>query len=106
MHRAYKLKGNIMKKLLLALVASATVLPAFAAEAVVASSNQFDSTKIMCGTNHVNDGIDAKQLGDMHCKKFQDHKTNVMFWDDNSKKLVHCKVDKTGKVTLAECKAS
>lgn len=95
-----------MKKLLLALVASVIVLPAFASEAVVTSSNGgFDNTKIMCGSNHIGDGINAKQLNKFHCEKFQDHKTSVTFWDDNSKKLVHCKADKAGNIAVAECKA-
>lgn len=98
-----------MRKLLITLAAVAITGSAFATEVVAATNgqnNNFDSTRIMCGSNHIGDGINAKQLGDMHCKEFQDHKTNVVFFDDNSKKLVHCKSDRSGNIVVAECKAN
>ncbi len=91
-----------MKKILIALLASSFAVSAFAAKTTEVS---FDSTQMKCGKVHVDDGISKDKLKDMHCKKFQDKKTDVLFWDDNSKKLVDCKVDNVGNITLAQCSA-
>lgn len=95
-----------MKKLLITLAAVAITGSAFANDVVAEQNNNFDSTKIMCGSNHIGNNVNAKQLGDMHCKEFQDHRTNVVFFDDNSKKLVHCKSNRSGDIVVAECKAN
>lgn len=93
-----------MKKIIIGLLFSAVATASFAKPVV--ADDSFDSTKIMCGTNHVTDGINKKELKDMHCKKYSEKKENIYFFDDNSKKLVHCKTDKVGNVVLAECKAN
>lgn len=92
-----------MKKLLLALVASATVLPAFANDVV--ASNQFDSTKIVCGGQKLGNTDNINDLKG-RCKEFNVKKENVTFFDENSKKVVHCKSDKAGNVSVTECKAT
>lgn len=93
-----------MKKIILGLLFGAVATISFAKPVVV--SDNFDSTKMMCGERHVDDGINKKDLKDMHCKKYSEKKENIYFFDDNSKKLVHCKADKVGDIAIAECKAS
>lgn len=92
-----------MKKLLLALVASATVLPVFANDVV--ASNQFDSTNIVCGGQKIGMNANVSELKG-RCKEFKVQHTNVTFYDENSKKVVHCKSDKSGDVAVTECKAT
>lgn len=85
-----------MKKLLLSLTAFGFISSAFAATAVT-----FDQHQMKCGKVEITDGMNSK---DLHkCKKFQDKKTDVIFYDDHSKKMVDCKVDTAGSVTVADC---
>ena len=89
-----------MKKLLIALSALTIALPVFAEQTKVVT---FDSNSMKCGERHVDDGIQKDQLKSMHCKKYQDKKTDVVFMDDNSHKVVDCKVNHDGSITLAKC---
>ncbi len=86
-----------MKKLLCALTSMGAMSCAFATTTVTT----FDSSQMKCGTVSVTDGMNSKDL--KRCKKFKDKKTDVVFYDDHSKKMVDCKVDSTGKVAVAEC---
>lgn len=109
-----------MKKIILGLLLGTVVTISFAdtvitqdkKDTVVTSKknnnkhNDFDSTKIECGTSHVSDGINKTQLKEMHCKKYSEQQDSVYFFDDHSKKLVHCKTDKAGNVSVTECKAN
>lgn len=92
-----------MKKLLVALLAVSSFTAVFAKDVVATDS--FDSTKMVCGGRAVSDGDKIDDLKG-RCQRFQDHKTNIVFWDEHSKKLVHCKVNKVGDIALAECKAN
>ena len=89
-----------MKKLLIAISALTIAMPVFAEKTEVVT---FDSSSMKCGARHVDDGIQKDQLKAMHCKKFQDKKTDVVFMDDNSHKVVDCKVNHDGSITLAKC---
>jgi len=89
-----------MKKLLIALSALTIAMPVFAEKTEVVT---FDSSSMKCGARHVDDGIQKDQLKATHCKKFQDKKTDVVFMDDNSHKVVDCKINHDGSITLAKC---
>ncbi len=91
-----------MKKLLVALTMVTLALPAFAEKTTVVT---FDSSKMKCGKHHIEDGINKKQVKGMRCTDYQDKKTDIVFNDDNSHKLVDCKVDNVGNITLAKCTA-
>lgn len=88
-----------MKKTLLTILSFTFITSSFATTEVAT----FDSTKMKCGTHQITDGLNQKDLKSYKCEKFQSHKTDVVFWDDNSKKLVDCQVDKVGNVTLSKC---
>jgi len=87
-----------MKKLLLGLVAASIATISFAEKTTVID---FDNTKMECHTKHIDDGTNKVKL--KSCKKFQDKKTDVVFLDDHSKRMVDCKVDEAGNITLAKC---
>ncbi len=89
-----------MKKLLITLSALTIMTPTFAEQTKVVT---FDSTKMECTGQHINDGIQKDQLKEMHCKKFEDKKTDVVFMDDHSHKVVDCKVNHDGSITLTKC---
>lgn len=89
-----------MKKILLALTALSITTVAFAEKTTVVD---FDSTKMECHGQHLDDGISKDKVKGMHCKKYQDKKTDIVFIDDRSKKMVDCKVDSVGNITLAKC---
>ena len=89
-----------MKKLLIALAAVSCISSAFAEKVTTVD---FDSTKMECHGQHIDDGISKDKVKGMHCKKYQDKKTDVVFVDDHSKKMVDCKVDNVGNITLAKC---
>ena len=102
-----------MKKLLLALVAASISLSVFADEVSTTSVTEtksketktvtFDSTKMKCKNHSITDGINKDDVKKMRCKNYQDKKTDIVFIDDNSHKVVDCKVDQAGNVTLAKC---
>lgn len=91
-----------MKKLLLALVASVTVLPSFAAEV---ATNQYDSNNIVCSGQKIGNSANVNDLRG-RCRDFQVQHKNVTFYDEHSGKVVHCKSDKSGNVMVTECKAA
>jgi hypothetical protein len=93
-------EGSYMKKLVLLLAVSGFACSAFAKTTDVA----FDSSNMQCGKHKIADGVNKDKLKDMKCKNYQDKTTDVLFIDDHSHKLVDCKVDQHGNVTLAECK--
>lgn len=88
-----------MKKIILLLAVAS-----FACGAVAKTTDVvFDSNNMQCGKHKITDGINKDKLKDMKCKNYQDKTTDVLFVDDHSHKLVDCKVDQHGDVTLAEC---
>ena len=90
-----------MKKLLLGLLVAGVSISAFAKTTEVT----FDSTSMQCGKHKVADGMNKDKYKDMKCKDYQDKKTDIVFMDDHSKKMVDCKVDDHGNVAVADCKS-
>ncbi|HRG62806.1 MAG: hypothetical protein E6Q32_04220 [Neisseriales bacterium] len=97
-----------MKKILLAVIASAAVSVAFAAP--IASSvtsqtaPQFDNTKMKCGEHTVKDGDNTDTLTGI-CKGFKFGKGKAGFLDENSGKKVMCQ-EKKGHIILSSCQAA
>jgi hypothetical protein len=103
-----------MKKILLALIASATVSFAFAApiassgvaaqsatQTATQTAPQFDNTKMKCGEHTVKDGDNTDTLTGI-CKGFKFGKGKAGFLDENSGKKVMCQ-EKKGHIILSSC---
>lgn len=102
-----------MKKFLIAALATAITLPAFAAESAptmtmpagmsmpAASSAKFDNTKMKCGEKTLQNGDSTDSLTDI-CKGFKFGKGHAGFLDENSGKAVICQ-EKGGKLETSTC---
>lgn len=100
-----------MKKFLIAALATAITLPAFAAEsmptgmtmpaATSATAAKFDNTKMKCGEKTLKNGDNTDSLTDI-CKGFQFGKGHAGFLDENSGKAVICQ-EKGGKLETSTC---
>lgn len=88
-----------MKKLVLGMLLTYGMVSVAMADTAV-----FDSSKMQCGEHHLSQDVTTKDLKEFNCNKLSVKKTDVKFWDDNSKKLVSCKIDKSGNLTVATCK--
>ncbi len=94
-----------MKKILLALIASAAVSVAFAAPVASSTTSQsepqFDNTKMKCGEHTIKDGDNTDTLTGI-CKGFKFGKGKAGFLDENSGKKVMCQ-EKKGHLILSSC---